>query len=90
MTPRDLPRRTFTAPQPYWDTLDEIIQQGHATSASGALRHVIDTYRRSQQQQALTDSARQLNNDDWFALAGTDNTTHHQPKWSQLVADEQD
>lgn len=89
MSSRDLPRRTFTAPQDYWDTLDQIVADGHATSASAALRHVIDTYRRTLEQQELADSAGRLDEDDWFAVAGVDpSPTDDGPKWSQLVDDQ--
>ena len=89
MSSRDLPRRTFTAPQAYWDTLDEIVTDGLASSASGALRYVIDAYRRSQEQQALADSAGRLDEDDWLAVTGVEDASGEnvQP-WSQLISDQ--
>ena len=88
-----MPRRTFTAPQQYWDSLDAIVTEGRATNGSDALRHVIDAYRRSQQHQALAEAAGRLDDNDWLSLTGFDedgSVDDAAPPWSQLVTDQQD
>ena len=91
MNPRDTPRKTFSAPQHYWDVLDHIVIDGLAKNPSAALRHVIDEYLRSRQQRALADAAGQLDEDDWLNLSGLENDTETPPPpWSQLAVDDQD
>lgn len=86
----DTPRKTFSAPQRYWDLLESIVAEGHAKNLSGALRYVCDEHVRTRQRQELVDAARRLENDDWMNLSGleadaSDGTT---PKWSQLLSDD--
>ena len=95
MSTSDRPRKTFSAPQRYWDLLDDLVADGHAKNVSGALRYVCDFYEREQQRADLADSARQLDDGDWLSLTGlgTDLGADagigvETPKWSQLMADE--
>ncbi|MDH3367605.1 MAG: hypothetical protein OEO17_07150 [Gemmatimonadota bacterium] len=90
MISSDTPRKTFSAPQRYWDLLEEIVQDGHAKNISGALRHVCDEYVRTRQGRELADAARRLDEDEWMDLAGleTPDADSDAPKWSQLLGDE--
>jgi hypothetical protein len=88
----DTPRKTFSAPPRYWDVLDQVIIEGHAKTQSDAFRFVIDSYQRNRHQQALTESAGRLNDDDWMILSGFDQNTGNEQAtpWSQLATDQQD
>ena len=90
MQSSDTTRKTFTAPQPYWDLLDDIVQEGHAKNTSAALRHVCDEYVRHRQGQKLADTARSLDKDDWMNLSGLelDADSDTKPKWSELLGDD--
>ncbi len=89
MRSTDTPRKTFSAPQRYWDLLESIVADGHAKNISAALRYVCDEHLRTRQRQELVDAAHRLDNNDWMTLSGLqpdagDGTT---PKWSQLHSD---
>ena len=87
---RDCPRKTFSAPQRYWDVLEELVAEGRAKNISGALRYVIDEYERSLQQQELAEAAGRLDEDDWMTISGLeadeDDAAGATP-WSELVTD---
>jgi mRNA-degrading endonuclease toxin of MazEF toxin-antitoxin module len=80
--PDDSPRRTFSAPNRYWDVLEGMVETGLARNLSGALRLVIDEYVRSQQGHELADGSAKVDLDVWMQLTGLGDGSA--TPWSQL------
>lgn len=83
------PRKTISAPAPYWDVLETVIGEGHARNLSEAFRYVCDEFLRLRRDRELGDAAGALSDAEWLTEAGLgdDEAQPVGTRWSSLTAD---